>query len=837
MREKKSKIVKKKSPLPKGIRWMMEFTQHICACVIVFCLIAIVIKSSVYIEDYGYRSWIIGNGTEDEQIVSNFFSGRLSNETLSVIRFVTIRSQLETGGDFDLKREINISDYYYRKNIQSYSDNGQRKYFPDAVYYLEDLIRWQQSGGLRFLNQSFTYNQTNNLINAVALKEADAVESKVNLVDNMFLTVANKRLEALVTNDKDYSILCEQLAACMLDLSNNYNEYQRYMKYYAEGKTNFVYYIYMDNKAGDIYTNNPNLNGLAKSKIQEYFSNLVCSAAGTTALNPDIHGDYTLSLEEVGMYMSDYDYAFGDNAVVYTGIDLGIDAEDGYYSTLYNAVLNYDVEQVYLYVGIAALCGIYYLFVTVYLMCAAGRRVDREGTEYIELKWTDSIVLEIFLMWCAALGFVILGLGAILGKYFLISSLNYIDKISALIVMLTTFICSIFFVETVCSLARRYKSGTLFKNSLIYKFGITQIVRLCKGLKGKCGMIKQKTQYYMERSGLWERTWGIMLVEVVFYLVCLAFIIVFAANRDEDMAFYVSALMLAVLLYTSYRRMHRKIEREHIVEKIEGIVAGEGSRVDEDSLSLENAALGRAVNEIGEGIQTAVEKSIKDERLKAELLTNVSHDIKTPLTSIINYVDLLKKEPMESQKALEYIDVLEKKSLKLKNLIQDLIEVSKISTGNIEYEMMPLNLHELIMQTAAEYDDKFAEHCLKTVYNNYAKESYILADSRRMCRVMENIMSNVYKYALEGTRVYLEVNQVGNELVFTTKNISAKELDIDAEELTERFVRGDLSRTTEGSGLGLAIAQNLIIGQGGDFRIILDGDLFKVQITFPIYKK
>ena len=335
---------------------------------------------------------------------------------------------------------------------------------------------------------------------------------------------------------------------------------------------------------------------------------------------------------------------------------------------------------------------------------------------------------------------------------------------------------------------------------------------------------------------MWEKTWGPLLIEIVFYAICLFLIFWFVAVWEETYAVITALIMLTVLVISSYGRLRRKVERAEIVEKIEGIVAGESCRVNAEHLSLENAALGRAVNEIGDGIQKAVEQSTKDERLKAELLTNVSHDIKTPLTSIINYVDLLKKEPIESEKALEYIDVLENKSLKLKNLIQDLIEVSKISTGNIEYEMMPINFHELIMQAAAEYDEKFAEHCLKLIYNNDAKEAMILADSRRMWRVMENLLSNVYKYALEGTRVYMEVFQNSDELVLVMKNISAKELNIQADELAERFVRGDVSRTTEGSGLGLAIAQNLVLGQGGNFKIMLDGDLFKTQITFKTYE-
>jgi signal transduction histidine kinase len=358
------------------------------------------------------------------------------------------------------------------------------------------------------------------------------------------------------------------------------------------------------------------------------------------------------------------------------------------------------------------------------------------------------------------------------------------------------------------------------------------MIRFVRFLRRKCKEANEKMHYYVEHSGMWEKTWGIMLVEVVFYFMCLILICFMFLRHLYGQAFSVGAAMIVVIVIASFKRMKSRMERREIIEKIEGIVAGEDVRVEEDHLSSENITLGHAVNEIGEGIRTAVEKSVKDERLKGELLTNVSHDIKTPLTSIINYVDLLKKEELENEKASEYIEVLENKAIKLKNLIQDLIEVSKISTGNIEYEMMPINLHELIMQATGEYDEKFSEHCLKLIYNNDAKNAVILADSRRIWRVMENLLSNVYKYALEGTRVYVEVTGNEEEVTFTMKNISAKEINIQVDELTERFVRGDSSRTTEGSGLGLAIAQNLVIGQGGNFKIMVDGDLFKVSITF-----
>ncbi len=840
MREKKAKNVRKRKPLVKWARWMLKFTQHVSACVGILCVVALFLSGSVYVEADGYRSNVQMNTGNDGQVISEFFENHLRTETMNVIRFATIRSQLETDGAFDLDRQINISDYYYRKNIQSFSSLGQRTYFTDAVYYLEDLIRWQQSGGIRYLDSAYTYNafvQNQQKLNSNAeVVDVELIESgNIHMADNMFLTVDNKRLEEIATNAKDYRTLCDQLSACMIDLGNNYSEYQYFLKEYAEGKTSFVYYIYMDNEAGDIYTNKSELKGMARNGVYDYFSKgLVCAAVGTTSLS-GIQNELTIPASEVADYMSQYDYAFGDNAVVYTGIDIREEKGD-YYNTLYNAILSYDTELIYILGGVVVVCGLYYLFAAMYLMQAAGRRVTKEGEEYIEVKWCDSAVTELFFAWCTALGFAVTGLLLMLFDYYRTSPIDYIDQTDAIGITAAAFGVSILIVESLCSLARRYRAGTLIKNSLIYRLGIAQLVRFCKYLMKKGAAAKQKIHYYIERSGLWERTWGLLMVEIVFYTVGMLMIYILIRKWENVLAMMIAFVLLAMIFFTSYRRMRRKIEREHIIEKIQGIVDGEGGRVEEEKLSFENAALGRAVNEIGEGIKAAVETSTKDERLKAELLTNVSHDIKTPLTSIINYVDLLKKEDINSEKAKEYIDVLENKSLKLKNLIQDLIEVSKISTGNIEYEMMPLNIHELIMQAAGEYDEKFTEHCLRMVYNNHAKEAFILADPRRMWRVMENLLSNVYKYALEGTRVYLEIVQKGEELTLTMKNISAKELNIRPDELAERFVRGDISRTTEGSGLGLAIAENLVEGQGGKFEIMLDGDLFKVQLTFKVHE-
>ena len=224
---------------------------------------------------------------------------------------------------------------------------------------------------------------------------------------------------------------------------------------------------------------------------------------------------------------------------------------------------------------------------------------------------------------------------------------------------------------------------------------------------------------------------------------------------------------------------------------------------------------------------------MKNERMKTDLITNVSHDIKTPLTSIINYIELLKRENFEDPKVQNYLKVLEEKAQRLKTLTEDVVEASRVSSGNIKLEQMNLNLVELVNQASAEFEEKFEANSLKVIINMPNEPAVIYADGRRMWRVLSNIFNNAAKYAMKDTRVYADVMMTEREVLFTLKNISEQPLNISADELTERFIRGDLSRSTEGSGLGLSIAKNLTELQGGKFELYLDGDLFKVLIRFP----
>ncbi|MFC6601525.1 histidine kinase dimerization/phospho-acceptor domain-containing protein [Ectobacillus funiculus] len=249
----------------------------------------------------------------------------------------------------------------------------------------------------------------------------------------------------------------------------------------------------------------------------------------------------------------------------------------------------------------------------------------------------------------------------------------------------------------------------------------------------------------------------------------------------------------------------------------------------------EFAGLAADINSITDGLKKAVNNELKSERMKTELITNVSHDIRTPLTSIITYVDLLKKEK-DPSKVEEYIEVLDQKSKRLKILTDDLFEAAKASSGNIPIHLEQIDIISLITQGLGEVNDKIEALDLDFKLDYPKDKVYIMADGKLLWRSIENLLSNIFKYTLKQSRVYIDIEDLGNEVLLTFKNISAYELNISADELMERFKRGDESRLSQGSGLGLSIAKSLIDIQRGKFSIQIDGDLFKAMISLPKYK-
>lgn len=295
-----------------------------------------------------------------------------------------------------------------------------------------------------------------------------------------------------------------------------------------------------------------------------------------------------------------------------------------------------------------------------------------------------------------------------------------------------------------------------------------------------------------------------------------------------------------LLQFVCGNRFHTQKTREimKIQQALELISTGAlDTKLDVSEFHGQEKEVAEAVNHIRDGLMESVNESLKNEKLKADLITNVSHDIKTPLTSIVNYVDLLKRENLGNENARNYIRILDEKSQRLKQLTEDLVETSKITSGNVKLDMQKIDMVELLYQTGGEFNERFEARNLTIVTKIPNKSMYIYADGRQLYRSLENLYTNAAKYALENTRVYVELSNNDNKVVFTIKNVSKNELDIVSDgkvDLTERFVRGEKSRTTEGSGLGLSIAKNLTTLMGGKFEINVDGDLFIATIEYEM---
>ena len=320
---------------------------------------------------------------------------------------------------------------------------------------------------------------------------------------------------------------------------------------------------------------------------------------------------------------------------------------------------------------------------------------------------------------------------------------------------------------------------------------------------------------------------------IVYIFVCLAY--VFIIKNFASYGYYSVGIYSLIFLINTIILLHQLsllIEISEITTKIETMGSGNMENIIE-CRNAELQELGKNINNLKQGMKKAVEESMKAERLKTDLITNVSHDLKTPLTSIINYTDLLKKEKIENENAQKYIEILEEKSKKLKNLTEDLIEASKISSGNETVNLEKLDLKEMVLQANGEFAEKFETKNLDVI-SNLPQEAVIMdLDGKKIWRVLENLYQNVYKYSLENTRVYVDL-AVHDNIVFTIKNISKEKLNISPDELMERFIRGDSSRHTGGNGLGLSIAKDLSKLNGGTLKIEIDCDLFVSRLELPL---
>ena len=469
-------------------------------------------------------------------------------------------------------------------------------------------------------------------------------------------------------------------------------------------------------------------------------------------------------------------------------------------------LLSWAVSHRVLLIVLAALGVVGMLAMFVFLMYAAGHAAGYEG---IHLNWFDRIPLDIL---------TLLYLLPLLFGVRLLNLISFPSDTGSMLVFQAALvaaylICGLSLLLSYAStLASRIKAGTWYQNTVIWRV-LTLLCRLGRTVRYLC----RNLPLYWRSALVWA---GLCFIELIFIMItgCTSlFFVWWLIGR----VLLTAPLILAVINMKKLRDGGEKLASGALT-----------SQIDTSHMFWEFKRHAENLNSIADGMQKAVEQQMRSERLKTELITNVSHDIKTPLTSIVSYVDLLKKEKMPSDAARQYLDVLDRQSARLKKLTEDLVEASKASTGNLSCTLEPTDVNVLLGQVMGEYEGKLEAGQLEPIVLEDPSSPKILADGRLLWRVFDNLLSNICKYAMPGTRVYLSSAVENGKVVICFKNISRSALNISADELMERFVRGDSSRNTEGSGLGLSIAQSLTSLQQGTFALSVDGDLFKASVTF-----
>lgn len=595
---------------------------------------------------------------------------------------------------------------------------------------------------------------------------------------------------------------------------------------YSSNKSN-IRYAYTNNTTKEIYTNTDaayssdltGISGFSNKKpyvqlnVNDTAANEKDAQNGLTNLNISDNASHSVAEWISLLRTSTYD----DNCSFLTWIDdTSLPVDD----SIRTAQQNFRYCQT-AFIPVAVVCifsVLLFLIDFIWLTVHTGRKGSADGSTETHLNAFDKIYTEIAagLVCIPALGVFITGMNLLYS--------TYNEIVSAIIAGLIVFLISCLFWIGYLSLVRRIKARTLWKNSLLRK---------CLHFLG-LGFHKTGDLILFFSRNTISRIRMVLGLGVFLFLEFFLSVMIPAS----DGWFLIFFLLFALDLGAFFWMYKVALGRELLLDGLKRITDGELSyKIPEENLHGDQREMARYINRIGRGLDAAVEKSLKDERMKTELITNVSHDLKTPLTSIINYVDLLKRKNFTDPEVLNYLEILDSKSHRLKSLTEDVVEASKASTDNLSLEMADLDFIEMLYQVMGEFEERFSEHHLMLMTHFPDSPAIIYVDGRRMWRILENLFGNILKYAMENTRVYAEVLLQNNMVIFTLKNISAQPLNIPAEELTERFIRGDVARNTEGSGLGLSIAQSLTELQGGKFELYLDGDLFKVCLKFPMKKK
>ena len=635
------------------------------------------------------------------------------------------------------------------------------------------------------------------------------------------------------------SVIYDDLAYTLGNIYSDYQNYQMGFEHLEEGNTNFTY-IYANNDTKKVVTNKTSYENYAE--LEKNVQNLISEKdVKYMVIYPklkDFNSNMNVSKSDKWEKLRSYSSEKKWNSVFAVAVDTTYTIQDQFYQNkvAYDNNIPYFKGTTWLLV----LSIILFLGATIWLTLEAGRTAEDE-----------ELHLNGFDHWKTEIAAVLIVLIWIVGSYIGIHFWN--GNIYTMINDIPTYLKDggtyfEYYYARGMDVSSAYMSASLYLPSLsiaelaeIYFYGVFTLgcffmgyVSLIKRIKGrnlwKNSLLRVIVRFIYKIYDNRKKTTKTVLLLCGFFLV-----------QGIAVLFRNWVTMLLVLLAdvgVFYVVLNGLLLKEKLKKGIEEIALGNMEyQIPLQGLRGENLKLAEMINGIANGFHMAVEEAMKNERLKTDLITNVSHDIKTPLTSIINYVAILKQSDIADPKIQGYLDILEAKAQRLKTLTEDVVEASKVSSGNISLEYMDVDLVEMIQQTEGEMAEKFEARNLKMIVNLPAEPAVVHVDGRRMWRVLENIFGNAAKYAMPGTRVYADLKLEEDTVDLSLKNVSEHQLNISADELTERFIRGDLSRSSEGSGLGLSIAQSLTTMQGGTFNLYLDGDLFRVNIRFPRVKK
>ena len=654
---------------------------------------------------------------------------------------------------------------------------NEEKYFKSEKFAYNYLMTLQDSAD-RLIHNNSLYD---------SVKDAD--------MNIYYLDMQNSYSNYATIKDMNFLIIYKNKAITNIR-KNTINEIKEYINSSQDSNTKKV-----DILDGSIQTDSDSISQYG----DKYLGNFLITYYTTDTIRTDTKLDDGRYIEYISAEAKDFE--------IYSSYteELNLSTERQMATSFLNMVAPIN-NNVYVFLPISALIT---LLLIIYLTSAIGYDGNEDST--ININTFDRIPIEI-IAFCAML----IGCMPFILLEFAENDYNAINSI-AITAYFVIYICTVITMTTVI---KRIKAKQLLKTSITGKV-LVWCLQICKKIVKKMNEIWNTITYSPNTTAKVIITTG---------LTVLGWLVIIAISGNRPMF---PIIMIGLIGFVLYKIIKIFKDYLQIEKKLKDVYEG-NTQSELDEKSVENVFKNSVIylNDISNGFENAVQDRMKSERMKAELITNVSHDIKTPLTSIINYVDLLKQENIQDEKAREYIEILENKSQRLKRLTEDLVEASKVSTGNISLNLEKINIVELIKQATGEFEDKFKKRGLEPIINSDQNEINIMADSKYMYRIIENLYSNISKYALENSRVYVDIKMSKTEPVpnvqIEIKNISKDKLNISADELMQRFVRGDKSRTTEGSGLGISIAQNLTELQNGKFELKLDGDLFKVKLTFNI---